>query len=45
VETPRQSSPLKIDSVTSAVLARRARDDSIQAGEFVKNTYRRASWQ
>jgi hypothetical protein len=44
VRKDRKGSPLKIDSVTGAVLARRARDDGLKQGEFVKKTYRRASW-
>jgi len=35
VRKERPGSPLKIDSVTAAVLARRARDDGVKAGEFV----------
>lgn len=41
----RKGSPLKIDTATAAVLARRARDDAMKAGEFVKKTYARASWR
>lgn len=44
VRKERKGSPLKIDSVTSAVLARCARDHGVKAGEFVKKTYGRASW-
>lgn len=45
VSKERRGSPLKIDSVTSAVLARRARDDALKLGEFVQKTYGRASWR
>jgi hypothetical protein len=41
----RKGSPLKIDSATSAVLARRARDDALKLGEFEEKTYGRASWR
>jgi hypothetical protein len=44
VRKDRPGSPMKIDSVTSAVLARRARDDAIKAGEFETKTYARAQW-
>lgn len=44
VRKERKGSPLKIDSVPGAVLARRARDDGIKAGEFVRKSYGRASW-
>lgn len=45
VRKERKGSPLKIDSVTSAILARRARDDALKAGEFVQESYRSASWR
>lgn len=45
VRKERKGSPLKIDTVTAAILARRARDDALKAGEFVQTTYRRASWR
>jgi hypothetical protein len=45
VRKDRPGSPLKIDSVTSSVLARRARDDATKDGGFVRQTYRRASWR
>lgn len=44
VRKEKPGSPLKIDSVPAAVLARRARDDAIKEGEFVKKTYGRAAW-
>jgi hypothetical protein len=44
VRKDKPSSPLKIDSVPAAVLARRARDDAVKNGEFVKKTYARAAW-
>jgi hypothetical protein len=44
VRKERPGSPLKIDSVTSSVLARRARDDAKKAGEFDEPEYGRASW-
>jgi hypothetical protein len=44
VRKERPGSPLKIDGVTSSALARRARDDGQKQGEFVKQTYGRASW-
>lgn len=44
VRKERPGSPLKIDSVTSAVLARRAVDDGVKAGEFVKKRRRAASF-
>ena len=40
----RPGSPLKIDSVPSAVLARRARDDALKADEFTEKTFARAAW-
>lgn len=41
----RPGSPRKIDGVPSSILARKARDDGIKHGEFVKKKkYRRASW-
>lgn len=46
VRKERKGSPLKIDSVTSAILARRARDDALKSGEFVQEaTFRTASWR
>lgn len=45
VRKDRPGSQLKIDSVTSIVLARRARDHAVKEGEFVTKTYRRASWR
>lgn len=45
VRKDRPGSHLKIDGVTSAILARRARDDAMKAGEFVKKKYRSASWR
>ena len=46
VRKERPGSPLKIDSVPAGALARRARDDSVAEGEFVKKqTYRRAAWR
>lgn len=44
VRKDRPNSPRKIDSVTSAVLARRARDDGKKAGEFDEPDYGFASW-
>jgi hypothetical protein len=44
VRKERTGSPLKIDSVPSAVLARRARDDALKEDEFNEPTYARASW-
>lgn len=41
VRKERPGSPLKIDSVTSAILARRARDDALKAGEFEETNYQR----
>jgi hypothetical protein len=46
VRKDRPGSPLKIDSVPSAVLARRARDDALKDGKFEPpKKYRRASWR
>jgi hypothetical protein len=47
VRKERKGSPLKIDSVTSAVLAKRARDDAKWAEEFEDRgkTYGSAAWQ
>lgn len=45
VRKERAGSPLKIDTVTASVLARRARDDAMKAGEFVKKNYARAAWR
>jgi hypothetical protein len=36
VRKERPMSPLKIDSVPAAALAKRARDDAVKNGEFVK---------
>jgi hypothetical protein len=44
VRKERQGSPLKIDTVTAAVLARRARDDAMKAGEFETPVFERAVW-
>jgi RNA polymerase-binding transcription factor DksA len=46
VRKERRGSPLKIDSVTSDILARRARDDAMKTGEFEGRQveYGRASW-
>ena len=44
VRKERAGSPNKIDSVPSAVLARRARDDALKAGEFEVKQYARAAW-
>jgi hypothetical protein len=44
VRKERPGSPLKIDSVTSSVLARRARDDALKAGEFEQESYSRAAF-
>lgn len=44
VRKERPGSPLKIDSVPSAVLARRARDDALKEDEFNEPTYARAAW-
>lgn len=44
VRKERPGSPLKIDSVTAAAIARRARDDVIKAGEFRKKRRRVASF-
>jgi hypothetical protein len=44
VRKERSGSPLKIDSVPSAVLARRARDDALREDEFNEPVYSRASW-
>jgi hypothetical protein len=46
VRKERKGSKLKIDSVTGAVLARRARDDALKAGEFdvVEPVYRTAGF-
>lgn len=41
VRKDRPGSMLKIDSVTSAVLARRARDDAVKEGEFEQPQYSR----
>ncbi|MDP2710805.1 MAG: hypothetical protein Q8O56_06265 [Solirubrobacteraceae bacterium] len=46
VRKERPGSALKIDSVPSGVLARRARDDGLKLGEFKpRRTYSRAAWQ
>lgn len=44
VRKERPGSPLKIDSVPAAVLARRAWSDALGAGEFEQKNYGRASW-
>jgi hypothetical protein len=44
VRKERMGSPLKIDSVTAAVLARRARDDAMKDGEFETKVFARAQW-
>lgn len=44
VRKERPGSPLKIDSVTAASIARRARDDAIKVGEFVKKRRRAVSF-
>lgn len=44
VRKERPGSPLKIDSVMGAALARRARDDALKAGEFVEPVYETAQW-
>lgn len=44
VRKERPGSPLKIDAVTSSVLARRARDDGIKQGEFEEQVHERAVW-
>lgn len=45
VRKERKGSPLKIDGVTSSILARRARDDALADGEFVREpVYGRATW-
>lgn len=46
VRKERRGSPLKIDSVTSDILARRARDDAMKAGEFEdrRQQFGHASW-
>ena len=43
VRKERAGSALKIDSVTSSVLARRARDDAVKAGEFAEPQYGRST--
>ncbi len=47
VRKDRKDSYLKIDGVTSAILARAARDHAVAKGEFVTTTrtYARAAWQ
>lgn len=44
VRKERPMSPLKIDSVPASALARKARDDGVSEGEFVKKVYDRAQW-
>jgi hypothetical protein len=44
VRKERPGSPLKIDAVPSAVLARRARDDALAEDEFQEPVYQRAAW-
>ena len=38
------NSQMKIDGAIAAILARRARDDAVKAGEFTVPEYARASW-
>lgn len=45
VRKERSGSPLKIDAVPSAVLARRARDDALKENEFSEPEYSYAAWQ
>lgn len=47
VRKDRKGSPLKIDGVTSSILARTARDHALAAGEFIieEVVYARAAWQ
>lgn len=47
VRKERKGSPLKIDSVTSDILAKRARDDALKLGEFeaLTRSYSTAAWQ
>jgi hypothetical protein len=45
VRKERGGSPLKIDAVPSAVLARRARDDALKENEFHEPEYGVAAWQ
>jgi hypothetical protein len=44
VRKDRPGSDKKIDSVPAAVLARRARDDAVKAGEFKPRRFARATW-
>lgn len=44
VRKDRHQSPRKIDSVTSSIVARRARDDAMKNGEFVVPEYSSAVW-
>jgi hypothetical protein len=44
VRKERPGSPLKIDSVLAAVLARRARDDALKLGLFAEPEYATAQW-
>lgn len=44
VTKDRPGSPLKIDSIPAAALAKKARDDGVKEGEFVERTYGRASF-
>jgi len=45
VRKERKGSPLKIDSVPAAILARAARDDGLALGEFVEPSHQRVAWQ
>jgi hypothetical protein len=47
IRKERRGSPLKIDSATSSILAKRAHDDAVKKGEFEERnkTYGRAAWQ
>jgi hypothetical protein len=45
IRKDRPGSPRKIDGAVASILARRARDDALKLGEFVKKKkHRRASW-
>jgi hypothetical protein len=44
VRKERKGSPLKIDGVTSSILARRARDDALMDGAFTAPVYAHAQW-
>lgn len=45
VRKERKGSPLKIDTVTAGILARRARDDAMKAGEFEEEAAGVFSWR